>query len=81
MPAPSPVFASQPQAPRCCRLISTCEAARDHGVGTAAGDVHDEPDAARVVFERRIIQTAAAVSIGVFVGTRPLWQTVLRSAK
>ena len=59
MPAPSPVFASQPHAPRCWRLISTCEAARDDGVGSAAGDVDDEPDATGVVLERRIVETVA----------------------
>jgi len=41
------------------------EAAGDHGVGFAPGDVHDEPDAACVVLERRIVETAALVGVGV----------------
>jgi hypothetical protein len=35
------------------------EAARDHAVRPAAGDVHHEPDTAGVVFVRRIVKTYA----------------------
>ena len=56
MPAPSPVLASQPHAPRCCRLMRTCEPLLDDRVRAAPLDVDDEADAAGVVLVAGVVQ-------------------------
>ena len=60
MPAPSPVFASQPQAPRCSRLTRIWMALPDDVVRLAALHVDDEADAAGVVLVGRVVQAGAA---------------------
>ena len=62
MPAPSPVLASQPHAPRCARLISTWSACCTMRVRLAALDVDDEADAAGVVLVARVVQNLVAAS-------------------
>ena len=56
MPAPSPVLASQPQAPRCSRLSRICRRLLDDVVGLAALEIDDEADAAGIVLELRIVK-------------------------
>ncbi len=56
MPAPSPVFASAPEAPRWSRLHRAREAELDDRWLAPALHVDDEPDAARVVLELRVVQ-------------------------
>ena len=59
MPAPSPVLASQPHAPRCWRLRNTCSACWTIGVRLLALDVDDKADAAGFVFKPRVVQALA----------------------
>ena len=60
MPAPSPVFASQPQAPRWSRLTQDLKRLRDDVVGFAPLHVDDEAHAAGVVLERGVVQALLA---------------------
>ena len=55
MPAPSPVFVSQPQAPRCSRF-QDLDGLADELVRLAALQVGDEADAASVVLVRRVVK-------------------------
>ena len=56
MPAPSPVLASQPQAPRCAQVHQHLQRLLDDRVRAPALDVHDEADAAGVVLVERIVE-------------------------
>ena len=56
MPAPSPVFASQPQAPRCSRLIEDLDRLADDVVRLAVLQIDDEADAAGIVLVPRVVQ-------------------------
>ena len=56
MPAPSPVFFSQPQAPRCSRLFRICQRLTNDVVRFATLEIDDEADAAGVVLVARIVQ-------------------------
>ena len=71
MPAPSPVFVSQPQAPRCSRLISTWSACADDGVRPPSLDVDDEADAAGVVLVPRVVETAVGIVHRVLMNQLP----------
>ena len=55
-PAPSPVFVSQPHAPRWRRLMTISKRLLHDTVRAAALDVDDEPDAARIVLLARVVQ-------------------------
>ena len=55
IPAPSPVSASAPVAPRWARLVRALEAGAHQLVAGHALDVGHERDAARVVFESRVV--------------------------
>jgi hypothetical protein len=44
------------------------QAARDYRMGSAACDIDDEPDAARVVFEGGVVQPASLQRVNVLVG-------------
>ena len=68
MPAPSPVLTSQPQAPRCSRLMSTCSALRDDAVRLAALDVDDEADAAGVVLVGGVVQAGSGGRLAAVLG-------------
>ena len=57
MPAPSPVLASQPQAPRCSRLSRICKRLADDVVRLAVLEVDDEADAAGIVLVLGVVQT------------------------
>ena len=57
MPAPSPVSASAPVAPRCSRLHSAPMPMRHQLAAAHAVDVGDERDATGVVFEPGVVQT------------------------
>ena len=56
MPAPSPLSASQPHAPRWFMFSSICSASETICVRRLALDVADEADAAGVVLETGIVQ-------------------------
>ena len=56
MPAPSPVFGSQPQAPRCRRFLSTVSACGHDRVGLAPLEVHHEAHPARVVLVTGVVE-------------------------
>ena len=56
MPAPSPVFFSQPQAPRCSRFTRIWIACCDEVVRFAALEIDDEADAAGIVLVPRVVQ-------------------------
>ena len=58
MPAPSPVLASQPQAPRCSQVDEHLEGLPDDRVRAAALDVDDEADAAGVVLVARVVEAS-----------------------
>ena len=79
MPAPSPVFASQPQAPRCSRLIRTCSALRTMSCERCALHVHDEADAAGVVLGARVVQTLGRRLRKTLAGHRDMVGTFCRS--
>ena len=56
MPAPSPVLASQPHAPRWSRFTRIFKASDTSLVGLFALHVDDEPQPARIVLELRIVK-------------------------
>ena len=56
MPAPSPVLASQPHAPRCSRLMSTCSACSTIACERWPLMCTTKPDAARVVLVARVVE-------------------------
>jgi hypothetical protein len=56
MPAPSPVFFSQPQAPRCLKVEEDLERVLDDARGLAPLQIDNEADAARVVLMSRIVE-------------------------
>ena len=60
MPAPSPVFFSQPQAPRCSRFSRIWSALLDDVVRLAALQVDDEADAAGVVLVLGVVEALRA---------------------
>ena len=60
MPAPSPVSASAPVAPRCSRLRQRAEAGAHEIVAAHAVHVGDERDAAGVVLESGVVETRRA---------------------
>ena len=57
IPAPSPVSASAPVAPRCSRLHSADRPVRTSSLDADAAHVGDEGHAARIVLETRVIET------------------------
>ena len=57
MPAPSPVLASQPQAPRCSRLRSSSRPCATIECEAFALQMDDEADAAGVPLVLRVAQT------------------------
>ena len=69
MPAPSPVFASQPQAPRCSQVDEDLQRLPDDRVRAPALDVDDEADAAGVVLVARVVE-AVGRKVAVRCGTR-----------